>query len=117
MVSTGLALVVGVLTRGINAFRTGDQSTSYRMMRYRILFQAGVVFVLLFGVFFRSQTNLTSSSDPNRRPGMAIDKQYVMDLAVEYRVDDGKPVVRPASNGAAASSSIPVASAHAEERV
>jgi hypothetical protein len=91
VVFAGLAAVVVVLTRGIAAFTRGDKSTSFRMMRYRVIFQAGVAFALMAGVFLRPQSN----PDSTVRPGMAADKQYFMDLSEEYRVEDGKPVFAP----------------------
>lgn len=90
-IRAGLGAVVIVLTRGIAAFTKGDRSTSFRMMRYRVIFQAGVAFALLFGVFFRPQPK----QDVGVRPGMSIDKHFVMDLGMEYRVEDGKAVVNP----------------------
>jgi hypothetical protein len=61
------------------------------MMRYRVVFQAGVAFALLFGVFFRPQPK----PDSNVRPGMSVDKQFVMDVGMEYRVEDGRAIVEP----------------------
>lgn len=48
-------MVVGVLGRGLYSFVRSDKQTSYRMMRYRVLFQGGVVLFLLFGVFFKPE--------------------------------------------------------------
>jgi len=80
--------VVAVLTRGIVAFTRGDRAGSFRMMRYRVIFQSGVAFVLLFGVFFRPD----GSPSPQARTGASVDKSYIMDVGVEYRVEDGKAV-------------------------
>ncbi|CAE7250254.1 unnamed protein product, partial [Symbiodinium sp. KB8] len=88
-----LGAVVVVLSRGINAFTRGDQSTSFRMMRYRVIFQAGVAFVLLFGVFFRiGGSDHEPKTFAETRTASSVDKEYFMDVGVEYCVEDGKPV-------------------------
>lgn len=46
----GFTLIVGVLGRGLHALYTGNKAVSYRMMRYRVLFQVGTVFALIFGM-------------------------------------------------------------------
>lgn len=88
---SGFAAVVGVLARGIWAFQKGDRLTSFRMMRYRVLFQGGAVLLLCFGVFFAGRDR----SDPGVRRGTpTVDKAAFLREAVEFTYNDREQVVR-----------------------
>lgn len=78
-----------MLTRGIGAFSRGDRSTSYRMMRYRILFQGGVVLLMIGAMFLRKKPY----HDPAEGRLYTVNKQAFLEAAHEYRVQDGRPIV------------------------
>lgn len=82
--------MVGVLSRGIAAFQRGDKRTSYRMMRYRVLFQGATALVLVFGVYFQA----TQKPDPAAGKSFAVDKRFFLDAAHEYTFEDGKATPR-----------------------
>ena len=58
----------------------GDRATSYRMMRYRVLFQVGTIFALLAGMYFKD-----SRDDPTVSAGSVIDKRFYLDTAIEFK--------------------------------
>lgn len=76
----GAVLVVGVLGRGLHAMYRGDTKTSYRMMRYRILFQGSIVLALLYGTYLNA-SGMTAPGAPQRS---AVDKRFYLDRAEEY---------------------------------
>jgi hypothetical protein len=76
-------MVVGVLGRGLYAMYKGDSKTSYRMMRYRILFQGSIVLALLYGTYL----NATGSAVPGGPRRSAVDKRFYLDTAEEYAAE------------------------------
>lgn len=84
----GAALVVGVLGRGLHAMYRGDTKTSYRMMRYRILFQGSIVLALLYGTYLNA-SGMTAPGAPQRS---AVDKRFYLDRAEEYAAVAVPPV-------------------------
>lgn len=63
----------------------GKKETSYRMMRYRVLFQVGTIAALVFGMYFRP----TTAEDPTLGKGTVVDKRYFLDHAFAVK---SKPV-------------------------
>ena len=98
---------MAVLTRGIYAFQSGDRNTSYRMMRYRVLFQSGVALLVLFGVLFRPE-----KPDPSLKTHYTVDKDAFLRLAKEVSVDPD--AVARAANVAGATKRAEVARLRAE---
>jgi hypothetical protein len=72
-------LILGVLGRGLHAMYTGNRATSYRMMRYRVLFQGGTVVALVFGMYLRPN----AVEDPSVGRGTVVDKRFFLDYAQE----------------------------------
>ncbi len=85
------------MTRGIMAFQAGDRNTSYRMMRYRVLFQGGVAFMVLFGVLFRPER-----PDPSLKTHYTLDKATFLRAAKEVRVSSEEAAERANKMGGAA---------------
>lgn len=83
-VPVGAALVVGVLGRGLHAMYKGDTKTSYRMMRYRILWQGSVVLALVFGMYAGGGGSAVPGSTR-----AAVDKRFYLDAAEKYAVEVG----------------------------
>jgi hypothetical protein len=96
----GFALIVGVLGRGLHALYVGNRETSYRMMRYRVLFQGGTIVALVFGMYLRPN----SSVDPATGSGTVVDKRFFLDYSKEYTVLNKAPTAAatPLSGGTAA---------------
>ena len=84
VVAAGLAAVVGVAGRGLYAMYKGDKRVSYRMMRYRVLFQFGTVLALIYSMYYRT----TTRKDPSEGKRLTVDKRYYLDTSFEYH---GKP--------------------------
>ena len=85
---TGLALVVGVFGRGLKALYTGDSKTSFRMMRYRVLFQGATVVAILYGMYFQHFTKQNNAAAV--QPGkdrLAVDKRYYLENAQKWNID------------------------------
>ncbi len=76
-----MALLVGVLGRGLFAMYTGKKEASYRMMRYRVLFQVGTIAALVFGMYFRPNIG----EDAAVGAGTVVDKRYFLDHARELK--------------------------------
>ena len=97
LIPIGCALLVGVLARGLGALYRGDSKTSYRMMRYRILFQGGVIAALMYSMYFRTQGK---DSDAVKR-AFAVDPDWWVKHAREYRLDEaGNVIGTPAAEAA-----------------
>jgi len=82
-VPIGATAVVAVLGRGLHAMYKGDSKTSYRMMRYRILFQGSIVLALLYGTYL----NATGGAVPGGPKRSAVDKRFYLDTAEEYAAE------------------------------
>jgi hypothetical protein len=83
-------LVVVVLGRGLFALVSGDRRTSYRMMRYRVLFQGSVVLAVLYGMYFRVGAATGSGAadiwaGSGRQP--AVDKRWFLKEAREAEAE------------------------------
>eukprot|EP01138_Halocafeteria_seosinensis_P014699 gb/GECG01015005.1/.p1 GENE.gb/GECG01015005.1/~~gb/GECG01015005.1/.p1 ORF type:complete len:147 (+),score=18.34 gb/GECG01015005.1/:1-441(+) len=88
LVPIGLVLVVGVFGRGLKALYSGDSKTSFRMMRYRVLFQGATVVAILYGMYFHhftKQNNSTAMEPGNNR--LAVDKRYYLENAKKWNID------------------------------
>jgi hypothetical protein len=86
-------LILGVLGRGLYSMYVGNREVSYRMMRYRVLFQGGTIVALVFGMYYRP-----GSGDAAVGAGTAVDKRFFLDYAKELP----SPVLVPVSAAAAA---------------
>ena len=76
-----MAAIVGVLGRGLWSMYAGQKEASYRMMRYRVVFQVGTIAALVFGMYFRQNDE---ASDVNAK-GTIVDKRFFMDYAREIK--------------------------------
>jgi len=81
LIPIGFALILGVLGRGLHALYVGNREASYRMMRYRVLFQGGTIVALVFGMYYRPN----SVDDPAVGKGTIVDKRFFLDYAKESR--------------------------------
>ncbi len=98
--NSGFALIVGVLGRGLHALYVGNRERSYRMMRYRVLFQGGTIVALVFGMYYRPNVSV----DPALGHGTVVDKRFFLDYAKEHQkaivgkrvlaIDDNTAVAR-----------------------
>lgn len=79
----GFALLLGVLGRGLYSMYAGNQKASYRMMRYRVLFQVGSIAALVYGLYFRP--NLGEEEAGGVGKGTVVDKRFFMDYAREIK--------------------------------
>lgn len=84
----GLALVMGVFGRGLKALYIGDSKTSFRMMRYRVLFQGATVVAILYGMYFHHFQQQDKSATVNPRDKrVAVDKRFYLDNAAKWNLD------------------------------